>query len=88
MKKAILWLIGGAASLCVCSLMCYIGESLSIWWKNYDSFAMFPFVYLSMISIAVVGVVAFFFATFCLVVAIRHIYDALKQAERVKKWLE
>jgi len=87
MKKAILWFIGGAASLCVCSLMCYLGESLSLWWRNYDSFAMFLFVYLSAMLMATVGVATFFFGQFCLVVAIKHVYDILKQDERVKKWL-
>lgn len=87
MKKAILWLIGSVASLCTCSLMCYLGEALDLWWKNFDSFAAFPFVYLSMMVLAAVGVVTLFFAPFCLVVAIQHVYNVLKQNERFKQWL-
>lgn len=87
MKKSLLWLIGSVASLCTCSLMCYLGEALNLWWKNYDSFTLFPFMALSMISICAIGVATLFFSPFCLVISIQSVYDALKLNERFKQWL-
>jgi hypothetical protein len=87
MKKALLWFISGAASLCVCSLICYLGEQLDLWWRNYDSFVMFPFMALSMIALCAAGLATLFFTPFCLVVSLQSAYNTLKQNERFKQWL-
>jgi len=85
MKAAILWLIGSLASLSTCSLMCYLGERLDLWWRGCDSFTAFPLMAFSFMLVSAVGIATFFLSIFCLVGAAHDGYKALKQTERFKQ---